>query len=517
MAGQDFWQTIGAASADVERAYAMILERGAPVASRELANHVIEVRVKEEERRIAENAARGAPTYQPKQSYAEGQRLLFSAFDDREGRVVRVRAGDNARYGAFQVIAVQFEGEAQLREFASEYAATHPLNQDPAPLLQSLSSVEQAIIDHGDAVTARLAQRLSGEKEFVRIEEGWFLRGLLPEIHDGYLNLAEAAIEQANDAQSSAELLKIIELPPTTKKNAATYALNLALANDARFDEVGPSNEPRWYLTRLEPPEARERPAILHAAPLRPQTLPDELETVAVALQDEADTNGNHRIETTRAEVTLVLTYPHRRAGTLPMTAAVAALLPAFTRPRMKITLVDAVMGGKLTAFAVKDGQYIAGLANWFNARKLAPGAYLTLKRTAEPLTLNLEYQPQRERSLWVRVARPVNGKLTFAQERRPLAHKYDEDMLILVNDPNGLDAAAQSLREQRLGVLIEEIFPELAKLSGAGRVHAKTLYSAVNLVRRAGPRAVLGALTESRVLASAGGGYFILSDEARR
>ena len=519
MAGLDFWQTIGTTSTDLEHLYAFILERGAPVASRELAANLIEWRVREEERRIAESAARGAPLYQPKASYAVGQRLLFATFDDREGQVVQVRAGENERYGAFQVIGVQFAGEAKLREFAAEYAAAHPLNQDPEPLLQSISGAEQAILDHGDAVTARLIQRLSTDKEFVRIEDGWYLRGLLPQIHDGHLNLAEAAIEQANDAQSTSELLKIMDLPPTTKKNAATYALNLALASDARFDEVGPSNEPRWYLAHLEPAEARERPAILHAVSARTTALPDDLETVAAELHDETDTNGqaSERVDPVRDEVTLVLTYPHRRAGTLPMTPAVRALLPAFTRPRMKITLVDAIMGGKLTTFAVNDGQYIAGLANWFNARKLAPGAFLILKRTNDPLTLNLEYQPQRERSLWVRVARGTNGKLTFAQERRPLAHKYDEDMLILVNDPIGIDTVAQTLREQRLGVLLEEIFPELAKLSGAGRVHAKTLYSAVNLVRRAGPRAVLGALTESRAITSVGGGYFVLSDDARR
>lgn len=519
MAGLDFWQTIGTTSTDLEHLYAFILERGAPVSSRELAANLIEWRVHEEERRIAESAARGAPLYQPKQTYSVGQHLLFATFDDREGVIVQVRAGENDRYGAFQVIGVQFEGEEKIREFAAEYTAAHPLNQDPEPLLQSISGAEQAILDHGDTVTARLIQRLGSEKDFVRIDEGWFLRGLLPQIHDGHLNLAEAAIEQANDAQTTNELLKIMDFPPTAKKNATVYALNLALANDDRFDEVGPSNEPRWYLTRLEPAEARERPAILQVAQARAISLPDDLESVATELNDETDLNGHAstRVDSARDEVTFVLTYPHRRAGTLPMTPAVHALLPAFTRPRMKITLVDAIMGGKLTAFAINEGQYIAGLASWFNTRKLAPGAFLILKRTNDPLTLNLEYQPQRERSLWVRVARGTNGKLTFAQERRPLAHKFDEDMLILVNDPVGLDSVAQTLREQRLGVLIEEVFPELAKLSGQGKVHAKTLYSAVNLVRRAGPRAVLSALTESRAFASVGGGYFVLSDDARR
>ena len=89
--------------------------------------------------------------------------------------------------------------------------------------------------------------------------------------------------------------------------------------------------------------------------------------------------------------------------------------------------------------------------------------------------------------------------------------------MLIVIGDPVGLDAAAQKAREHTsLTTLLEEIFPELAKLSGAGRVHAKTLYSAVNLVRRAGPRAVLHALTESRALSSVGGGYFVLNEVRR-
>ncbi len=116
-----------------------------------------------------------------------------------------------------------------------------------------------------------------------------------------------------------------------------------------------------------------------------------------------------------------------------------------------------------------------------------------------------------------MRVARGINGQLTFSQEKRPIAHKSDEDMLIVIGDPVGLETAAQKAREQNsLAMLLEEIFPELAKLSGAGRVHAKTLYSAVNLIRRAGPRAVLGALTESGAFTSVGGGYFVLNETRR-
>jgi hypothetical protein len=444
--------------------------------------------------------------------------LIFSAFANRAGVVTQIRASDNPRIAPFQVATVQLEGESQPREFAMAYAAPHVLNEEHAARSDMLLPPAEAIAQHGETVRAALVQRLNADKEFVRLDDGWFLRGLLPEIHTGYLNLAEAAIEQSNDALRTADLLKIFEFPESIKKSAASFALNLALANDARFEDVGPHNDPRWFLARLEPVEARERPRILEAAPARKFTLPSELETIAAELHDEADLNGDsNSAPPPRDEITLILTYPHRRAGTLPLTPTVRALLPEFDRPRLQIHFVDATTHEKFAGYAVKNGSYLAGLTPWFNTRKLAPGAYLTLKRGSDALTVQIDYQAQRERGLWVRVARGLNGQLTFSQEKRPIAHKSDEEMLIVIGDPLGLETAAQKAREhQSLATLLEEIFPELAKLSGAGRVHAKTLYSAINLIRRAGPRAVLGALIESGAFSSVGGGYFVLNETHR-
>jgi hypothetical protein len=519
MASSDFWGSIGATTADIERAYAFLLERGNAASSREIAAHLIEWHVREEEKRLAEAAARSAPAYQPKETFSVGQHLIFFALDNREGVVTQIRASDNPRLAPFQVIAVQLDGEIQPREFAVAYSAPHPLNQDRGALADLTLKPGEAIAQYGERVRATLVQRLSADREFVRLDDGWFLRGLLPEIHAGYLNLAEAAIEQSNDALRTADLLKIFEFPDSIKKSAATFALNVALANDAQFEDVGPTHDPRWFLTRLEPTEAREQPKILQATPARKFTFPSELATIAAELHDEADLNGdaNNAPATPRNEITLVLTYPHRRAGTLPLTPTVRALLPAFEHPRLQIHFVDATTREKFAGYAVKEGHYLVGLTHWFNARKLSPGAYLTLQRGSDPLTVLIDYQPQRERGLWVRVARALNGQLTFSQEKRPIAHKSDEEMLIVIGDPVGLEAAAQKAREQHLlAALLEEIFPELAKLSGAGRVHAKTLYSAVNLVRRAGPRAVLSALTESRAFSSVGGGYFVLNEAHR-
>lgn len=521
MASSDFWKDVGTTNADVEHLYGFLLERGAPATSHDLTAHLIEWRVREEEKKLAELSARRAPVYQPKQSFQAGEHLVFTALGNREGVVKQVRAGDNPRLGEFQVIAVQIADEPKPREFAAGYAAPHPLNEDLAKSAESLGMTpEQAIAQHGDAVSAALTKRLGADKEFVRVGDAWFLKGLLPEIHAGYVNLAEAAIEQANDAVRPADLLKVLDLPDPAKKSVARFALGIVLESDARFEDVGPVDDSRWYLTRLELPEALERPAILEAAPASKVTLSGELDLIAKELFDEADLNGDANLPPAapRDEITLILTYPHRQAGTLPLTPLVRALLPAFTRPRLKFNFEDATTQEKFVGYAVAEGHYLAGLSQWFAARKLSPGAYVTLKRSAAPLTIAIDYQPQRERSLWVRVARGVNGHLNFSQEKRPVSHKYDEEMLIVIGDPVGLEAAAQSARQQRsLTVLLEEIFPELAKLSGAGHVHAKTLYSAINLIRRAGPRAVLGALAESRAFTSVGGGYFVLNEARPR
>ncbi|MBI4788723.1 MAG: hypothetical protein HY782_16960 [Chloroflexi bacterium] len=517
----EFWSHVGTSDTDVEHLYGFLLERGAPVPSRDLAVHLIEWRVREEEKHLAELAARRAPVYQPKNTFQVGQSIVFTALGNREGVVKQVRPGDNPRLGDFQVISAQLEGEAQAREFAAGYAAPHPLNEELTQTAISLGvTPEEAVAKYGESVRAALLQRLSADKEFVHVGDQWFLKGLLPEINPGYLNLAEAAIEQAGDALSTAELEKILDLPQTGKKAAMDFALNLRVSSDPRFEDVGPVSQARWILTRMELPEARERPQILDMLPARTVRLPAELETIATDLYDTADSNGNVNKPSAppRDEVTLVLTYPHRRAGTLPLIPPVRALLPNFTHPRLRINFVDATSREVFPGYAVAEGNYLVGLGAWYTTRRLSPGAYITLRRGPEPFTLTVEYQPQRERSLWVRVARALNGRLSFSQEKRPLSHKYDEEMLIVIADPVGLDTFAQLAREQRpLPVLLEEIFPELAKLSGAGRVHAKTVYSAINLIRRIGPRAVLSGLIESRAFASVGGGYFVLNEESRR
>lgn len=509
-ASETYWNNFGVNDNDIERIYGLILEKGQAVDVGEMAQVVIAARAREEQER-RERLNTRAILYQPKLAYELGQRLLFSALADIEGIVTAVRSSDNPRLPPFQVITVRFDGNGSTREFAGQYELPHPLNETRAvPTGAADESVEDIYAKHGPQIERALEARLRGEKDFVEQGGRWLLRGLLADVHVGLLNIAEAAIEQNNAALTTPELARVLELDVEGAKREATlFSLNYALRHDDRFVDVGPHGETRWFLARLVPPEVYVLPPVLRLATAAPSTepLPPELETILAELEDESDESER----TERRNVTLILTYPHRRAGSLPTSPAVRALLPETDKPTL-ITLLDATSGSRLPAWIVPQGNAILGLKAWYDQHKLHPGAVLEIEPSDEPLTVGLRYHPQRERGLWVRSAKVQGGHLTFGTDRRPVAHKYDEEMLILVGDPNGLDnLTTSSYGDRSLELLLGDVVPELAKLVPGGRVHAKTIYSAVNFARRYGPRTVMSVLAHGEMFSSVGGGYFVL------
>jgi hypothetical protein len=62
------------------------------------------------------------------------------------------------------------------------------------------------------------------------------------------------------------------------------------------------------------------------------------------------------------------------------------------------------------------------------------------------------------------------------------------------------------------LAALVEQIVPELTKLNPQGSVHAKSVYAAVNIVRRVAPGPVFHALLSSRNFRDVGNGLFALA-----
>lgn len=516
-ASETYWNNFSINDKDIERVYAYMLEHNDAARLADLAQVVIAVRAQEEHERLKRLASQ-AVLYQPKLQLEVGQRLIFSALDDAEGTVTALRASNNPRQTLFQVASVSF-ADGATREYAGGYDAPHPLNElKPIATGASDESPEEIYARFGARIERALAARLRADKEFVEQSDKWLLRGLLSEVNVGFMNIAEAAIEQNNASMSTPELARVLELDiEGAKREATLFSLEYALYHDDRFSEVGPRDETRWYLNRLTPPEVNAPPRALQfgAAPTGTELLPPELETILSEIQDDNDDDDDARTDQTPGNVNLVLTYPHRRVGSLPFTAGARALFPAADKPTL-ITLVDEA-GAHIPAWLVPDGNYVFGLKTWFDRNKLNVGALLELTPRAEPLTAGIRFQPRREgKSLWVKTAKVENGHLTFGTSPRPVAYKYDDEMLILPEDQNGLDKlGASNYGDRSLDALLTDIFPELVKL-GSNSIHAKTLYSAVNFARRVGARAVFHALANSEAFSMTGGGYFVLQMAAR-
>lgn len=509
-ASETYWNNFSVNDKDIERIYGLILEKGQAVDVDELVQAVIGARAREEQERRARLSTR-AILYQPKLAFEVGQRLVFSALEDSQGVVTAIRPADNPRLPPFQVISVRFDQNGSTREFAGQYELPHPLNEaKPVAAGAADESPEAIFAAYGGLIQRALDARLRVEKDFVEQAGKWLLRGLLPDVHLGLLNIAEAAIEQNNVAMPTPDLARVLELDlEGAKRDTTMFALDYALRQDERFIDVGPRGETRWFLLRLVPGEVLVPPPVLRlgtAAPSAP-SLPPELETILSELEDDSDPTEHAEAHA----VNIILTYPHRRAGSLPLSPGIRALLPAADKPTL-ITVVDENTGNRVPGWISPQGNAVLGLKGWYDQHKLHPGAVLELQPHAEPLTLSIRYYSQRERGLWVRSAKMQGGHLTFGTDRRPVAHKYDDEMLILVGDPNGLDnLTGSSYGDRPLELLLADIVPELAKLVPGGRVHAKTIYSAVNFARRYGPRAVLGALAQGEMFSSVGGGYFVL------
>lgn len=241
----EFWQDeFEVSEQDLEQLYERFIEDEEPRTTDQLARQLIERRVEQaEQSRQAQAEAEGI-VYQPKESYEIGQRLVFPALGENiAGEIVDVREGRNPEYGPFKVIQVRFNGDGK-REFAAEFPKPHILNIEDRPI-----SVDDLYQRFGDLVREQLLEALSSSSEFIRYGDQWILKGLLPEIHIGYRNIAEAMIVIANEALPTERLLEEIDLPEDIPLETRKLSLNQALSEDERFINVGAISEPLWALS----------------------------------------------------------------------------------------------------------------------------------------------------------------------------------------------------------------------------------------------------------------------------
>ncbi|MBM4463966.1 MAG: hypothetical protein FJ014_00095 [Chloroflexi bacterium] len=517
----EYWQEFAIDDRDLDYLYELFLEGdNRPRTNDDLTLALIRRRCEREEALIKNELARGT-LFQPKEGYEVGEQVVFPALGYALGPVVGVRPGYNPKYGDFEVIQVRFEGQGETREFASKLGYPHKLNREEGESLEAedLASPVELCDQYGSDVQRKLLERLRLSSDFVSFRGEWFLKGLLAEIHEGHLNIAEAMLDVKGTPLPAQELLRELDLPTDISPAAQVFSLNYNLAQDGRFDDVGSRDQSLWFLRRLEPPEIAHLPPRLRYTPVLYDRaiLGEELLRWEMEIDDEITGLAAPGTEEETSSVTIVLNYPHRRVGTIPLTSKTEGLFPKGDNERMMITLIDGRTGKRMLGWVVRQHKYVYGLKGWYEKHDLPVGAYIKLERTDDPLAIVVDYFPQHKKREWIRVATVEGGKLVFTMQMRAIGCEYDELMVVGEDDPARVDSLWMRAEQdgKSISELVRDIFPELAKLNPQGTVHAKTLYSAINVEKRCPPGPILAELTNWDCFLAVGDGYWIYDREA--
>ena len=505
---------------DIGHLYGLILDEAKPIATATLAQEVIARHCRHEEEVIQQELSKGE-VYQPADVYEVGQAILFPALDYALGTVVGTRMGRNPDYGEFTVLQVEFEDDEDVREFASDLKGEHRLNRKEGEVdvlsAGDMLSPEQLSELYGPAVEAKLIAALQNRKDFVAFGDAWFLKDLLVSIDVGRLNIAEALIEIKAMPLATAEFLPDLDLPAEVSKEIKTLSLNFALGADKRFDNIGDLGRDIWYLRRLTPKPVVDPPArlLIERETYNRQDISEELLLIEREIDDEG--SGEEVMGPSRPlyKTTIALTYPHRRCGTLPLTVRTRGLFPTTSNHHSPIVLIDGQSGAKMQGWVVHKESFVYGLEEWYKRHDLPVGAFIKLERTRDPRVVNVDFEPRRLKRLWGTVALVQGRALVFELRKLPIACEYDSHLTIdEINAPaidhlwEEVHARGESLLETMI-----RIMPELIKLSPQGTVHAKTIYSAVNLLRRVPPGPIFALLSTEPCFAAMGGGYWTFEE----
>jgi hypothetical protein len=316
----------------------------------------------------------------------------------------------------------------------------------------------------------------------------------------GHLNLAEAVLDMAGGGPlPTSAILEQVELTSDVNPRLLEFSLNLALQEDARFDEVGPSGDVLWYLRRLEPEQVLEAPVFLQYPGVEYDRglLSAEMLKLERELDDELSPIQDRYDQLDKVQVRLI--FPHLRSGTLGLSARMRHLIPtAYEAPRVRFTLVDGDTGEKFSAWVVREKRYVYGLKDWYAAHKLIPGSIITLIRGKKPGEVIVKTESRRSSREWIKtVLVGSDGGVVFAMLKQIIESPIDDRMGIAVPDPDALDPIWERSHKQSQSIeqVVTNSVRELSKLNPQGHVHASELYAAVNIVRRCPPGPILALL----------------------
>ncbi len=499
----DYWQTFSLGKKDIEFLTTYLFENETPLTEKELVPVLINERINVERDALVKQQRSIGKVYLPEGRYKVGESLVFPAMDWKKGKVIGHRPGINPSLGEFEVMEVEFEGGPN-HLFAAGLA-NHKLNQPVEISVEDqMLNPDNVIKTYGPDLEQKLDKALSADKDLVKIAARWFPRALLVDINVGQLNLAEAVLDEAAAGKplATAALIDQLEISGNVNPKLIEFSMNLALQEDGRFDEVGPAGEVLWFLKRLEPQDVQQIPAPLRyiEIPYDRSILTREMLALEAELDDELA--GNDPPAGNVTEATIILNYPHWRAGTLPVSARVRGVFPtAYESPRVLFTLVDGQSREEIPAWVVRQHGYVYGLGALYQKYGLVPGSLITVAKGKKPGQVIVTPRIRRPTRDWVRtVLVGSDGRIVFAMLKQNLTTEFNERMVIAVPDPSAVDEACEQVAKQHLPFeqLVSDMMRELVKLNVQGHVHAQELYSALNIIRRCPPGALLAFLTTS-------------------
>jgi hypothetical protein len=489
----DYWNTFSINKNDIEFINNYLFENETPRTAHELTPVLFDARIQLEKQRELELQEKRGKAYIPMENYEIGENLVFPQFDWAEGKVIGIRPGINPDIEAFSVMEVEFQNK-QIRQLAIGLA-DHKLN-NASELDEENEDLkkEQVFTKVGGDIESKLESALIKDKGLVRIAGRWFPKSLLIDINVGHLNLAEAVLDEADGGPlNTSAIMQQMEMPAGINNNLLEFSMNFALQEDPRFDEVGPAGQVLWCLERLEPDSVRKIPVELKydLSFDVSDELSEEMKSLEYELDDEL--SQIRPVEKTQdEEVIICLTYPHWRAGTLPVSARVHPFIPyAYESERVRFSLLDSKSKEEVPAWVVRKNHYVYGLKDLYDQYELFPGSLIRLRKSKKPGFIIFDPMTHRPKKEWIRtVLVGRDGGIVFATLKQNVASEFNERMIVAVPDVAGVDKAREQFSKNKKSLRdnVFTIMKDLSKLNLQGHVHAQELYSAFNIVMRCPP-----------------------------
>ena len=513
---EEFWLNFQISGTNLDELYNYLLETETPLSKTQIAQFTINNVTSVQSTLAKEERLSGSIEYLPKLQFKTGDELVFPQFGWKKGKVASVRGGHNPEYPTLEVLTANFDsgGSIELAANLPDHKLNEPLVEENNPFLDPQFVVDSYV----DIIADRIAISLDRNDDLVCIAGSYFPRALLVDIGIGHLNLCEAVLEMNSGGPlSTLDLIKQIEFPSDVNSQLTEFSVNYALQEDGRFDEVGPTGETLWFLKRLEPEEVQTPPLTLRYAGTAADTssFPQVFHDLMVDICDELETYSE---SAPSDSFRVTLSYPHWRAGTLPLMGNLKKLFPtAVETSRIKFDFVDAVTREKIPGWVVRPSRYIFGLRNWYEKQGIIPGSYVTIQKGENNGEVIVKADKSRTNKDWIRtVLVGSDGGVVFTLLKQIISCTYDERMAIMIPDISAIDSiwASPSRAKQPVEKVILSMMRELGKLNPQGQIHAQELYSAVNVIRRVPPSVILETLFTSTWAHHLGDLYFKLNEE---